>query len=60
MDLLVGIESHRKELEAGWADIKWLLLECNKAAGMQQGKQLYAPAVSLCNFQGWEVSKLWK
>lgn len=31
MDLLVGIESQRKELEAGWADVKWLLLECNEA-----------------------------
>lgn len=28
-------------------------------AGVQHGKQLYAPPVSLCSFQGREVPKLW-
>lgn len=29
MDLLVGMESHSKESEVGWADVKQLLLECS-------------------------------
>lgn len=31
MDLLVGMESHSKESEVGWADVKQLLLECSMA-----------------------------
>lgn len=30
------------------------------ASGVQHGNQIYAPGVSLCSFQGKEVSKLWK
>lgn len=31
MDFLVGMESHSKELEAGWRHVKQMLLECSMA-----------------------------
>lgn len=33
MDLLVGMESHSKKVEAGCADVKRLLLGCSMANG---------------------------